>query len=167
MLKTIAGLAPLAIVLSGVGIAIWWLLARDLAIGRWVLGGFLVAHGLIHFLFVVPAPATTAGGAEWPFDMTQSWLVTGAGLDMGPVRVIGAALIGIVAIGFLLAGLATVGIVIPSGWWRVLVVGSAAASIVLLALFFSPQLVLGLGIDAVLLLIAVAAVWAPTAAVAG
>lgn len=168
MLKTIAGLVPFAIVLSGIGVGIWWLLSREMALGRWVLGGFLVAHGLIHFLFVVPQPATAAGGSdgpEWPFDMARSWLVTGAGLDLNVVRVIGVALIGVVAIGFVLAGLATVGIVVPSGWWQVLVVASAAASIVLLALFFDPQLVLGLAIDVVLLWVVLASVWAPTAAV--
>jgi hypothetical protein len=164
MLKTIAGLVPLAIVLSGIGIAIWWLLSKEMALGKWVLGGFLVGHGLIHLLFVMPAPAATADGPEWPFDMTRSWLVSGPGLDVNVVRVIGVALIGVVAIGFVLAGLATVGIVVPSSWWRFLVGAAATASVVLLALFFSPQLVLGLAIDAVLLWVVLAAVWAPTVA---
>jgi hypothetical protein len=159
-----AGLVPFAVVLAGIGVAIWWLLSREMALGRWVFGGFVVAHGLIHMLFVVPAPATTAGGAEWPFDMARSWLVTGPGLDVNLVRVMGVALIGIVVVGFVLAGLATVGIIVPSGWWRVLVIGSAAASIVLLALFFNPQLILGLAIDALLLWVVLDAVWTPTAA---
>lgn len=166
-MKTVTGLLPFAVVLAGIGGAIWWLLARDMTIGRWVLGGFLLAHGLIHVLFFVPAPATTAGtagGAEWPFDMTRSWLVTSAGLDLGPVRLLGAALVVVVAVGFLLAVLATVGVVVPSGWWQVLVVGSAAASVVLLALFFNPQLVLGVAIDAVLVWVVLASVWAPTVA---
>jgi hypothetical protein len=166
-LKTVTGLLPFAVVLAGIGGAIWWLLARDMTIGRWVLGGFLLAHGLIHVLFFVPAPATTAGTAgraEWPFDMTRSWLVTSGGLDLGPVRLLGAALVVVVAVGFLLAALATVGVVVPSGWWQVLVVGSAAASVVLLALFFNPQLVLGVAIDAVLVWVVLASVWAPTVA---
>jgi hypothetical protein len=165
MLKTMAGLVPFAVVLAGIGVAIWWLLSREMALGRWVFGGFVVAHGLIHMLFVVPAPATTAGGAEWPFDLTQSWLVTSVGLDVGPVRVIGVALIGLVVVGFLLAGLATVGILVPSGWWPALVVASAAASAVLLVLFFNPQLVLGMAIDALLLWVVLDAVWTPTATV--
>lgn len=167
-MKTVTGLLPFAVVLAGIGGAIWWLLARDTTIGRWVLGGFLLAHGLIHVLFFVPAPATATpaagGGAEWPFDMTRSWLVTSGGLDLGPVRLLGAALVVVVAVGFLLAALATVGVVVPSGWWQVLVVGSAAASVVLLALFFNPQLVLGVAIDAVLVWVVLASVWAPTVA---
>ena len=164
MLKSLAGLVPFAVVLAGIGVAIWWLLSREMALGRWVLGGFLLAHGLIHTLFVVPAPATTAGGAEWPFDLTQSWLVTSVGLDVNLVRVIGIALIGVVVVGLLLAALGTVGILVPSGWWPALVVGSAAASAVLLVLFLNPQLVLGLAIDAVLLWVVLDSVWSPTAA---
>ena len=136
-MKTALGLVPLAVVLAGVGIAIWWMLAREMALGKWVLGAFLLGHGLVHAMFVMPRPATTdaaAGAAEWPFDKARSWLVTGAGLDVNLVHVIGVALICAVTVGFLLAGLATVGILFPAGWWPVLVVASAAASAVLLAL---------------------------------
>ena len=165
-MKTVTGLLPLAVVLAGIGGAIWWLLSRDMAIGRWVLGGFLLAHGLIHLMFVAPAPASagTDGGAAWPFDMARSWLVTGANLDLGPVRLIGAALVVVVAVGFVLAGLATVGVVVPSGWWQPLALVSAAASIALLAMFFNPKLVLGLAIDAVLVWVVVTSVWVPVAA---
>jgi hypothetical protein len=163
-LKTVTGLLPFAVVLAGIGWAVSWLLARDVTIGRWVLGGFLVAHGLIHSMFVLPAPATAAAdGTAWPFDMSQSWLVTGAGLDPGPVRLVGAALVVVVAVGFLLAGLATVGVVVPSGWWPFLVAGSAATSVLLLALFFSPTLILGVAIDAVLAWVVLALVWSPAA----
>ncbi len=116
MLKTITGMVPFAIGLAAIGIAIWWLLGREMALGRWLLGAFLVAHGLVHLLFVVPQPATSAegsGAAPWPFDMARSWLVTGAGLDVNLVRALGLALICAVTVGFLLAGLATVGILVP------------------------------------------------------
>lgn len=53
------------------------------------------------------------------------------------MHVIGVALICAVTIGFLLAGLATVGILVPIGWWSDLVVASSVASAVLLALFFN------------------------------
>jgi hypothetical protein len=52
----------------------------------------------------------------------------------------------------------------PSSAWPALVVISATASAVMLALFFNPQLVLGLAIDAVLLWVALATVWSPSAA---
>jgi len=165
MSKAIVGMIPFAIGLVGIGVAIWWSLSREMALGRWLLGGFLVAPGLVHLLFFVPAPAQATGGAEWPFDLSRSWLVTGAGLDDGAVRLVGMALVVVVAAGFLLSGLATVGVLVPSGWWPVLVAASSVASALTLALFFDPQLVLGLGIDALLVWVVLASVWTPVAAV--
>jgi hypothetical protein len=67
---------------------------------------------------------------------------------------------------FLLTGLATVNLVVPADWWKALVVVSAVVSILTLALFFDPQLLLGLGIDGVLLYVIVSAAWVPAAAAA-
>ena len=164
MLKTIVGLAPLAVVLAALGAAIWWMLSRDMVLGRWILAAVMLGHGLVHAMFVMPQPTAKAGGTEWPFDMAKSWLVTAAGLDVNLVRMIGVAFIGVVVVGFLLAAVATVGGVVPSGAWPALVAFSAVASAVMLVLFFTPQLVLGLAIDAVLVWVALAAVWTPSAA---
>ena len=41
---------------------------------RYVLGLFLLGHALIHFSYLAPAPPQTAGGPEWPFAMSKSWL---------------------------------------------------------------------------------------------
>jgi hypothetical protein len=166
MPRTVVALLPFAIGLAGLGAVIWYLLSRELTLGRWLLAAFLVGHGLIHALFVVPQPATSAaaGATEWPFDMARSWLVTGAGLDAALLRTIGLALIAVVAVCFVAAGLATVGLLVPPELWRAAVVASAAASIVLLALFFNPQLILGLAIDAVLFWVVLAPAWAPSGA---
>lgn len=166
MAKTIAGLLPLAVALVGVGVAIWWLLSRQMAAGTWLLAAVVTGHGLIHVLFVTPPPASAAapGAAEWPFDMSRSWLATRAGTDLNLMRLVGTVLVCVVALGFVLTGLATAGILIPSGWWQGLVVVSAAASAVVLVLFFNVQLVLGLGLDAVLVWAAFAAIWTPAAA---
>ena len=91
-------------------------------------------------------------------------LATRAGADLNLVRLVGTVLVCVVALGFVLTGLATAGILIPSGWWQGLVVVSAAASAVVLVLFFNVQLVLGLGLDAVLVWAAFAAIWTPAAA---
>jgi hypothetical protein len=164
MLKTIVGLVPLAVVLAALGAAIWWMLSRDMVLGRWILAAVMLGHGLVHAMFVMPQPTAKAGGTEWPFDMAKSWLVTAAGLDVNLVRMIGVAFIGVVVVGFMLAALATVGVVVPSGAWPALVSFSAVASAVMLVLFFTPQLLLGLAIDAVLVWVALAAVWTPSAA---
>jgi hypothetical protein len=152
-----AGILPWAVVLVVLGGAVWWLLSRDMAAGLWLLAALLIGHGVVHALFAVPVPAATGGGPDWPFDMAHSWAITGAGLDTNLVRIIGVGLIAAVVVGFSLAALSTVGIIVPSGWWQPIV----AVSAVMLVLFFDPQLALGLGIDAVLLWLVAARVWMP------
>ena len=123
--------------------------------------GFLAAHGLIHASFLSPAPPATAGGPPWPFDMAMSWLVTQAGLDAGQVTVIGTVLVALNVIGFGLAALGAAGWIVPDELWRPLVVGSVAASVLLLTLFFHPFLMLGFLIDAALLWAVLVMSWNP------
>jgi hypothetical protein len=161
MVKSMAGTLPWAVVLVAAGVAIWWLLSKDMAAGRWLLAALLIGHGLVHLLFAVPAPSPADGGAAWPFDTSQSWAVTRAGLDLVLVRGIGTVLIAITVGAFALAALSTVGIIVPSGWWPPTLALGAIASAAALILFFDPQLVLGLGQDAVLLSVVATRAWAP------
>lgn len=161
MARTMAGILPWAIVLVVVGGVTWWLLSRDIAAGPWLLAALLISHGVVHLMFAVPPPAASVGGAEWPFDMARSWAITGAGLDAKPVRIVGVVLVTVVVVGFSLAALSSVGILVPSGWWQPTVAMSAVASAILLVLFFEPQLVLGLGMDAALLWVVAARQWVP------
>ena len=160
-MKAIVGIMPWAVVLAAAGGAIWWLLSRDMAAGRWLLAALLIGHGAVHLMFAVPAPAATRGGPDWPFDMARSWAITGVGLDLNVVRAVGLALIALVVGGFAVAALSTVGVLAHPGWWQAAVAVSAVVSALLLALFFEPQLVLGLGIDAVLLAVVATAAWVP------
>lgn len=160
-MKAIVGILPWATVLAVLGGVIWWLLSREVVAGRWVLAAVLVGHGVVHGLFAVPVPAAAEGVPAWPFDMARTWLVTGVGVDLRVVRVVGVALIVLVVAGFALAALSTVGIVVPAGWWPAMVAGSALASALLLVLFFESQLLLGLGIDGVLLWVVMTRAWAP------
>lgn len=128
-----------------------------------LLAAFMAAHALIHVSYLTPAPPRTAGGPEWPFEMTRSWLVSGIGLDPTLVRTLGTALV-IVTIALLLAAaLATAGWLVPASLWQVLLVAGAAASVLTLALFFHPWIVLGFAIDAALLWAALVAGWVPAA----
>jgi hypothetical protein len=161
MVKTMAGTLPWAAVLLVAGVAIWWLLSLDMASGRWLLAALLIGHGVVHLLFAVPAPSGADSGAAWPFDMSQSWAVARVGLEPGLVRGIGAVLIAITVGTLALAALATVGIVVPSGWWQATVALGAIGSAATLILFFDPQLVLGLGMDLVLLWVVATRAWAP------
>ena len=126
-----------------------------------LLAGFLAAHGLIHASFLSPTPPATAGGPPWPFDMAKSWLVTQAGLDAGQVSVVGTVLVALTIIGFGLAALGAAGWIVPAELWRPLIVGSVAASALLLALFFHPVLMLGFLIDAALLWAVFVMSWNP------
>jgi hypothetical protein len=146
MRKTIESLVPFAGVLAAVAVIIWLLLAMHWALGRWLLGGFLMVHGWIHLFFVMPGPDEEAAAGRR------------LGLGAHEARVMGSLLIGVVAIGFLLVALATV---LPTGFWAALVVISSVASLALLTLFFSPQLSLGMVVDVVMLLIVVTGAWAP------
>lgn len=164
MVKTLVGLAPLTAGLTIFGIAVWFMLGRNMALGTWLFAAFLVGHGLVHVLFAVPQPggaAATASGVEYPFDLSRSWLV-GAGLDATVVRGIATPLVVTVVVGFALAALSTVGVLVPVGWWQGLVLAATAASALLLIVGFSPGLALGFAIDAILLWVVFASVWLPS-----
>lgn len=165
MVKAMLGTLPWAAVLAGVGGMTWWLLSREMGAGRWLFAALLVAHGLVHLLFLVPSPAAGAEGGQtalgWPFDLDRSWAVVRLGLDAGVVRAAALVLIAVTIGAFALAGLATAGILVPSAGWAPLVVVGSIASLGLLAIAFNPQLVLGIGLDVVLLWVVVAGTWRP------
>jgi hypothetical protein len=127
-----------------------------------LLAAFLVAHALLHASYLSPAPPRTAGGPEWPFQLAGSWLVTGLGIDPAPVRALGAALVITTVVLLVGAALATVGWLVPSSWWAGLVTAGAAASLVTLALYFHPWLVLGVAIDVVMLWAVLVSRWEPS-----
>jgi len=159
-MRTLSGILPWVVVLVIAGAVIWFLYDRHMAAGRWVVAGFLVAHGLIHLLYLAPAPEA-AGGSEWPFDLGSSWVSGSAGLDRGTLRTLGVALIVLIVAGFGLSGLATLGVIVPESWWPGLVVASAALSLGMLVLFFAPSLLAGIGIDLFLIWLALASSWRP------
>jgi hypothetical protein len=127
-----------------------------------MLALFLAAHGLIHASYLSPAPPRTAGGPEWPFELTQSWLVTGLQLDAVLVRGVGIGLVVASAVLLVLAGLSTAGWIVPQSWWSGLTLAGAATSLGTLLLFFHPWLALGLVIDLGLVWLVVGAGWSPS-----
>lgn len=165
-MKTFRQLAPLGLIIALVSALTWYLLDQGAVAGEWLLAGLLLAHGWVHLMFVFPMPAraaATAGGPAWPFDLGQSWLIRGLGLEGGLVRALGIGLMAFTCACSLLAALATVGLVVTAGWWAALVLGAAAGSFLLLALAWSPLLLLGLGIDLALVWLALWSGWDPVA----
>lgn len=122
---------------------------------------FLVAHALIHVSYLTPAPPRTAGGPEWPFEMTRSWLVGALQLDPGLVRIAGTAFVAATVALLVVAGLAAAGWVVPAAWWPALTVSGAIASLATLVLFFHPWILFGIAIDVALLWAVLALGWRP------
>jgi hypothetical protein len=166
-LRDLGKLAPLAIALGVVGIALAWMLQRQMALGTWLFALFLFGHGLVHIMFVVsPAVDPAKPEADFLFDSSRSWLVTNHVLEAGLVKGVVILLVAAVMVGYSLTALATVGLIVPASWWSGLLVASTLASLVLMVIGLSPTLALGIAIDVVLLWVAVAAVWSPTGAAA-
>jgi hypothetical protein len=102
---------------------------------RWVVGLFLIVHGLIH---VVIWTMPRAPGA--PMDVDHSPL-------FGDVRVAATVLAVTTGAGFMASGAAHV---FQQDWWAVVAFASALASVLLLLLTFTPWWLLGLAIDVVI-----------------
>lgn len=159
-MRALLGMLPWAIVLVIAGAAIALLLEQQPVVGTWVLAVAILAHGLIHGLYLVPAPEPSAAGKgpRWPFDIGRSWLVALAGARRG--RRIAAGLVVLVVATSALAAAATVGL-LPAAAWPALAGAAAVASLGLLLLAFDTQLALGVAIDAALLLVVFSGAWRP------
>jgi len=163
-MKALLDLLPIGIGVALAALLTWFLLDRNWALGRWLLAALLLFHGWVHAMFVFPQPeaaSATDTGLSWPFDLSRSWLIGGAGIDTGLVRTVGIGLIVIVVVTFGLAALATVGWLVPAEWWSGLVIGAAASSTLMLIAFFAPALLLGFAINAALVWVVVASIWSP------
>jgi hypothetical protein len=116
---------------------------------RSVLGLLLIAHGLVHLLWLV-----SSDDPAWPFRLDRSRLVPGAART--PTAVV---LIALVVVGFALLGLAVWGVPGLTSIWPVLAIAASVASVATIVLFGDRQLLWGVAIDVAL---AVMALWQPT-----
>ena len=110
---------------------------------RVVLGALLLAHGLVHLLFLAPDVPV--------FSLEHSWLVP-ASIRTPVAHTLLVATIGASA----LLALAVWGVPGLAAAWPVLAMIAAALSTVLLVLFWNWQLGLGIAINAVLVAAAIA-----------
>ena len=110
---------------------------------RVVLGALLLAHGLVHLLFLAPDVPV--------FSLEHSWLVPAS------IRTpVAYTLLVTTIVAFALLALAVWGIPGLSAVWPVLALIAATLSTVFLVLFWNWQLALGVVINAVLVAAAVA-----------
>ena len=116
---------------------------------RVVAGALLVAHGLVHLLYV----SHEAESANYAFTLKQSWLV-----PEGARQTTGVVLMAATVAAFALLGLGVWGVPLLARLWSVLTVVAAGLSLALLVAFFDAELVFGVTIDVVLIVLAV---WQP------
>jgi uncharacterized membrane protein YphA (DoxX/SURF4 family) len=109
---------------------------------RIVTGVLLLAHGLVHLLYLVPEVP------EFSFD--QSWLAQDAAR-----RPLGLSLMAATVAGFAILALAVWGVPGLSARWVALTGVACLLSAVLLVTFWHNQLVFGLAIDVALVVVAV------------
>ena len=96
-----------------------------------VTGLFLIAHGLVHILYRIPAP-----DEKWPFDLSYSWLLTRLGLRTQVLKGLGTVLWMAALTGFVLGGLGALGVPVSKEFWRMDTAVSAVISFVLIGLFW-------------------------------
>ena len=102
---------------------------------RLAFGAFLVAHGLVHLLYVAQSlrffelrPGMTWPDGAWTF----SWL-----LGPAAVRLLAAFLFGLIAAAFVVSGVA---LAFRQDWWQPVVVGAAIASTIAIVLLWDGHL---------------------------
>jgi len=113
---------------------------------RIVAGLLLIAHGLVHLLYLTPAP----DDERYPFTLRESWLV-----PVTARRPVAIFLVAATIVLFALLGLAVWGVPGLSGVWPALAVAAALSSLALLIAFWDAWLTIGVAIDVALIVIAV------------
>jgi hypothetical protein len=100
---------------------------------RVLLGGFVVAHGLVTGVIWA-----TPNRPDAPFDAGHSWLLDDS-------RGIATVVALIAATGFLVAG---AGFLAHRGWWAPSAVAAGTLAVVLMLLYFDAWLIVGIAISA-------------------
>jgi hypothetical protein len=109
---------------------------------RVVVGVLLLAHGLVHLLYLADDVPE--------FSLERSWLVPDSAR-----RPLGVGLVVATIVAFAFLALAVWGVPGVSAVWPALAVVACLLSAALLTIFWSRQLVLGLAIDVALVAVAV------------
>jgi hypothetical protein len=126
---------------------------------------FVAAHFAMGYLN--PAAGGSGGALIFPFasDAPTRWVF--GGLNGGPLVLLVPIMIGVAGIAvlaFFLGVLATLGLWVPTGLWRPLVLVGVACSVTLLVLHPSVWVVLPLALNIGLAWVAWTSAWTPSAA---
>ena len=98
---------------------------------RGAVGLLLIAHGVVHLLYLVPA----AADPRYPFSLARSWV-----LPESTRRPVALALITAVVLGFLASAMAMWGVPGLAGAWSGITIAAAGLSLSLLVAVWDRQL---------------------------
>ena len=112
---------------------------------RILVGLFLVAHGLVHLLYLAPRPEEDQ---SYPFVPETRWITSALGLEPARAKTFAGALAVVAAGAFVVAGCA---LIVDAAIWQPAVVVASAISLLLLLLFFHPWLLIGIALDIVII----------------
>jgi hypothetical protein len=115
-----------------------------------VIGLFLLAHGLVHLLYLAARPPDDP---RYPFVPETAWIARVLGMKAPAAKATAGAVAVVVA---LVLGIAGIALIVGAGLWTTLAVLGAVISLALLAAFYHPWLTLGVAID----LAVIGLVWA-------
>jgi hypothetical protein len=115
---------------------------------RFLFGFFIILHGLVHLWYVTLSQRWVEFQPEMGWS-GQSWLLMNR-LGETPLRSLASALYVLAAVLFVAAG---AGIFLRAGWWRPVLIGSAAFSSVVILLFWDgrPELLVQKGLIGLLI----------------
>ena len=122
---------------------------------RIMIGIFFILHGLVHAgLAAAPIPkdAKSRQGSFFTHP-ARSWLLRRLRFAPGATRAVGLSLVVLTMLGFVLAGMAALGVPPMAGALAPLVVMASVLSLILLGIFWHPWLSLGVIIDLAILLL--------------
>jgi hypothetical protein len=128
---------------------------------KWLFAALLILQAHFAASYLVPldreAQGTFGGLLRWAWP----WSIGDGGLlgripASGDYPISGVFLGGTAAVAFFVAAMAVVGIWVPFGWWRVLAMGGAILSLLLMARFFGATKLLPMALDLIVLWAAIA-----------
>ena len=114
---------------------------------RTVVGLLLIAHGLVHLMYLMPRPEDDP---SYPFVPETRWSAKLVGLEPSTARMVAVSLAVAVAVVLLVSGIA---LFADADIWKAAAAAGSLLSLalLLLLLFFHPWLTIGIAVDVAIL----------------
>jgi hypothetical protein len=117
---------------------------------RYLLALVLLAHGMVHGLWLMPAPSDPIG-KPWPFTLSTSPILSPLGVPASALRLLGSVGVYLVIAVFALSALGAAGVPGLVAIWKPVTLFASALSILLTVVFWNIQFPTSLIIDVALI----------------